>query len=46
MLIILQQHWLSVDFQRWKDEDDSSCDEESEGPGQPNFMEVICFYLI
>lgn len=35
-----KQHWLSVDFQRWKDEDDSS-DEEGQAGNEPDFMKMM-----
>jgi len=42
----VKQHWLKVDFQRWKDEDDSS-DGEGAGDldgmngGNPDFMQMM-----
>jgi len=38
-----KQHWLSVDFARWKDEDDTSEDEgvAAPGGGEPDFMKMI-----
>lgn len=38
-----KQHWLSVDFQRWKDEDDSSDGEgeQAGAGGEPDFMQMM-----
>jgi len=37
-----KQHWLSVDFQRWRDEDDSSNDEAGPAAGEePDFMKMM-----
>ena len=39
-IVSLQQHWLKVDFGRWKDEDDSDVEEDG------SFEDVSWVYVI